>query len=406
MSHAEPPRGRATTPLSEEPGLAVTLGACPAAADLAPEWRALERDAEASFFTSWTWIGGWLQRLERRHQPQLLRATRHGRVVGLGILVPALSRRLKLLPSPSLHLHTTAERQHDDLSIEHNGLLLERGDAPGIAAAMLEELCEPRHRWQQLRFPGLSVPPPFPPRLPARMIARRESGDAYRVNLTALREGGGDYLARLSRNTRSQIRRSIKAYAALGPLRVTAAASLPEALRFLDRLKFHHQKAWVSRGAAGAFANPLFEQFHRQLIARGFASGEVQLLQAAAADHEIGYLYNFVHRGHVSCYQSGFHYGVLAGNHHPGMAVHALAIQHCTDLGLGHYDFLAGSERYKQQLATDRYPMFDLSIHRRSLSLRLEEAWRGLKKSLASEPATGPQATTETAARRLGESTG
>ena len=396
MTDCGPPTHRAERhgQAREDRGFVVTFEACPAMTDLAAQWQALEREAAPSFFTTWSWIGGWLQRLEPHHRPRLLRATRHGQLAGLAILVPAISRRLKLWPSRSLHLHTTADRRHDDIAIEHNGLLLSQADAPGIAAAMLEHLCEATHRWQQLLLPGLSVMPPFPAQLPARLIARQEAGDAYRVDLAALREGGGDYLARLSRNTRSQIRRSIKAYGALGPVRVTAASDLPEALHFLDRLKFHHQKTWESRGAAGAFANPLFEAFHRQLIARGFAAGEVQLLRVAAADHDIGYLYNLVHQGRVSCYQSCFHYDLIPGNHHPGLAVHALAIQHCTDLGMDHYDFLAGSERYKQQLATDRYPMVDLSLHRPCLSLRLEEAWRGLKRTLRPRSPTSQTAAT------------
>jgi CelD/BcsL family acetyltransferase involved in cellulose biosynthesis len=349
---------------------------------LEPLWRRLEAEADASFFTSWTWIGTWLAQLGPRHRPRLLRATQDGQVVGLALLTPGWCRRLKLLPSRALHLHATGERCHDDIAIEHNGLLVRQADAAAVEAAMLAHLCEPHHRWDQLRLPGVSATPASLADPARGLQVRQESSEAYRVDLAALRQRGQDHLSQIGRNTRAQIRRSWRDYAALGPLHLTAAADAPQALHFLERLKHFHQKAWNARGDPGAFGNPRFERFHRQLVGTGFPRGEVQLLRVHADEHDIGYLYNFVRNGHVSCYQSGFNYGLLTQNHHPGLAVHAQAIQHCSERGLDVYDFLAGAARYKQQLSTERYAMAELSIHRDSASLRLEQAWRGLKQGL------------------------
>lgn len=382
------PSSPVTVELEHGPDLAV----------LGPLWRRLETEAAPSFFTSWTWIGTWLDQLGPHHQPRLLRATQGGQVVGLALLTPGWCRRLKLLPSRALHLHATGERQHDDISIEHNGLLVRQANAASVEAAMLAHLCEARHRWNQLRLPGMSATP-APLANPARGLhIRREASEAYRVDLAALRQCGQDHLSQLGRNTRAQIRRSWRDYAALGALRLTAAADPPQALHFLERLQHFHQKAWNARGAPGAFANPRFERFHRQVVSAGFPRGEVQLLRVHAGEHDIGYLYNFVHRGHVSCYQSGFNYGLLPQNHHPGLAVHAQAIRHCSEQGLDVYDFLAGAARYKQQLSTERYAMTDLSIHRDSASLRLEQAWRGLKRGLRHRLRRQPHGTEPTVA--------
>ena len=300
----------------------------------------------------------------------------------MGLVVANRAFRLRFLPLRCLHVHATGDRLHDDITIEHNGLLVTRDGAEHIQQAMLSFICSPQLGWDQVHLPGLSSVPPLADFVALNVALRHESETGYSVDLAGIRGRGTDYLGQLSRNTRSQIRRSIKTYAALGPVEVTAARDAQEALLFLGRLKAFHQRTWTARGAAGAFANPLFEAFHVQLIDRGFPCGQVQLLRIHAGEHDIGYLYNFVYKSRVSCYQSGFNYELVEKNSRPGLVSHALAIQHCADLGNDVYDFLAGDARYKGQLASDTYQMMSLSFLRNTHSLRVQDKWREFKKKL------------------------
>ena len=52
-----------------------------------------------------------------------------------------------------------------------------------------------------------------------------------------MREAGGDYLNRLSRNTRYQVRRAFRIYGRNGAPTLKAAADIEEALDYLSRLK-------------------------------------------------------------------------------------------------------------------------------------------------------------------------
>ena len=63
---------------------------------------------------------------------------------------------------------------------------------------------------------------------------------------------------------------------------------------------------------------------------------------AARGDRVAGYLYNFVHRGWVAAYQSGFDFGDDADRLRPGLVSHALAIEHYRRAGVRVYDFLGG----------------------------------------------------------------
>jgi CelD/BcsL family acetyltransferase involved in cellulose biosynthesis len=374
-------------------GLNVSLVDCPEARELESEWRALEAQAEASFFISWTWIGCWLSRLEPALRPRLLRAERGDRVVGLGLVVAHRCFRLRAIPLRCLQVHATGDPRHDDITIEHNALLVAKEGSATIEEAMLGHLCSPGFGWDSIFIPGVSAMPPLDGLSPLNMVTETASSPAYAVDLDPIRSGGGDYLGQVSRNTRSQIRRGVKAYEQFGSVKVSLARDKEEALLFLSRLKDLHQRTWTARGQAGAFANPLFEVFHAGLIERGMAQGQIFLLRVHAGDQDIGYLYNFAHEGTISAYQSGFNYGLLEKNSHPGLVSHALAIQHFLDAGYSEYDFLAGDSRYKRQLATRNYDIVTLSIHRNNLSRRLQKQWRALKHRL--RPAQGAESSAQ-----------
>jgi CelD/BcsL family acetyltransferase involved in cellulose biosynthesis len=188
-------------------------------------------------------------------------------------------------------------------------------------------------------------------RLVQPQVWLRRSLAAPYVDLASLRAAGRDYLQTLGSNTRYQLRRSQRAYAGTGELVLSRASSVAEALAFLDGLAALHQAAWISRGRPGAFAEPWFVRFHQALIERGFDRGEIALLRLAAAGRVVGFLYNYEMRGASLAYQSGFDYASAAHHQRPGLTCHHLAIMDAATRGMDRYDFLAGEDRYKRNLA-------------------------------------------------------
>ena len=366
-----------TSDKREDRALQVSLAPCPAPQQLASEWRALQAQAEPNFFTGWTWICCWLAHLSPAHRPVLVRVHQGVELVGLGVLVPQRTRRLRWWPSQALHLHATGLREHDDITVEHNGWLARRGLAEQVQAAVAEQLWTLAPAADQLCVPSVSASRERWLAAPRPVAQVRElSEPAYQVDLPALRASGRAFLETLGTHTRTAIRRSMRLYEGLGALSLSQATDVAQGLQFLDRLKHFHQMSWTARGRPGAFANPLFERFHRHLVATALPAGQVQLLRVTAGSTEVGYLYNFVEGGQVLAYQSGFNFGLSERNHHPGLVMHALAVQRALDADLDSYDFLAGQARYKQQLAHQTYAMTSYTLHRRSLGLWLEEAWR------------------------------
>ncbi|MFN9278925.1 MAG: GNAT family N-acetyltransferase [Rubrivivax sp.] len=381
--------------LRDSPPLQVSLTACPPPQALAPQWRALQARAAPNFFTGWTWIGCWLEHLDPAHQPALVRVQLGAELVGLAVLVPHRARRLRWWPSHALHLHATGQRQWDDITVEHNGWLVRRGLEAQVLAAVSSQLWALVPSVDQVCLPGVSAgherwrdaPPPV-------ACVREISEPAYRVDLASVRASGQAFLDTLGAQTRAAVRRSLRLYQGLGEVLISAAADLPQALQFLDRLKHFHQLGWSARGQPGAFANPMFERFHQRLLAAAWPAGQVQLLRVTAGREEVGYLYNFVESGQMLAYQSGFHFALTERNHHPGLVTHALAVQQALDAGLDGYDFLAGEARYKQQLSHQTYAMATFTLHRPSLGLRLEQAWRRVRARFAPPASASASAST------------
>ncbi|MBC7802198.1 MAG: GNAT family N-acetyltransferase, partial [Gemmatimonadaceae bacterium] len=173
---------------------------------------------------------------------------------------------------------------------------------------------------------------------------------------------GETYIDQLSRNARAQLRRSDRAYAATGPLRIERARTVAEGLQFLDALIVLHTATWRARGRPGAFATPVVRAFHQALVRRGIP-GEVALFRITAGSTAIGYLYNLEHEGRACTYQSGFDYPGGGGTPmKPGLTCHHLAIEAHRAGGGTEYDFLGGADRYKLSLATSTRPLHWLTL--------------------------------------------
>lgn len=340
-------------------------------------WRELQDRADASMFISWSWIGNWLASLPDHIDVQVVRAEHRGRVIGLALLVVAPLRRLRVAFGKAVVLHATGIKEFDGLAIEHNGLLLDRAHARAAQAAMLSYLCDERHEWRSVGLPGLTqrqniLPESLPPSVQMEVHTR----ECSQVLLQPVRDRGGDYLGMLSSGRRAHIRRSMRACAEWGPLTLTEANDADSASEYFNRLLHLHRARRDKLGSKSAFDTPFAHDFHRRLIAHCLPRGEVQLVRVRAGEHDVGYLYSFVHRGDVLFYQSGFDYGRVDHRFSPGLVTVALAIEHNAQLGHRCFDFLAGDSPYKKSLATHSEVMSWVELHRDGPLLRAENMLR------------------------------
>ena len=345
---------------------------------LAADWQGLQARAAHRYFLSWGWIGCWLRHLPETVAPLVLRVTDGPSLVSLAVVCPRDARRHGLLRSRSLHLNETGDPRLDELTIEHNGFLVERGAEPAVwqtaQTCFIEALAE--KRWDEVFLAAVGeemkdhwVPP---------ATLRREAVN-HMVDLAAIRAVGGDYIAWLGKKTRQHLRRSLRLYGERGEPLASAAATVDEAQAFLTSLIALHQADWQSRGLPGAFADPWIVAFHRALIDARFDQGEIQLLKVSAGDWTLGYLYHFLYEGRVYSYQWG-----LAPESDDkinfGMVADYLAVMHNLEAGAAVFDFLHGDNLHKRRLGTGEEWSYWLVLQRPRLAFALEDRARDWKR--------------------------
>ena len=349
-------------------------------------WRDLESRADPSFFQSWAWTGCCAD--ERFVNPILLSAHDGDRVVALALF----NQTQPYFGPATLWLGESGDARRDDIFIEHNGILTERGSPKKVLSACLDVAQNaalgadrPRHQ-RRIRLSGVDEKHLLAARACHPGVGLCMTRGAPFVELDALRSSGSHSLEIASRNTRYQIRRSERQYAAAGPLAIVRARSDDEAQLFLTELAQLHQAYWVRRGRPGAFANPKFESFHRTLIKRAFAEGCTDLLKVSAGQKIVGYLYNLLFRGRVYAYQSGFDYELSDRHYKPGLTCHHLAIEMYLAEGARCYDFLAGADRYKLSFATEATRLHWIEIGQTGLPMALANAVRVIRARLSRNP--------------------
>jgi CelD/BcsL family acetyltransferase involved in cellulose biosynthesis len=344
---------------------------------LAAEWQALETQACASFFLSWTWISTWLDNLAK--PPILVRVRSGPEIAALGLLARANACRHHFVRSRQLHLHQTGDEDLDRIATEFNGFLIRQGAEAEVVTEIFRKLPDLLPLWDECVLPGV----------PARYMALAERAGYvcavdrrspnFLVDLDRLRRQETDLTQTMSRNGRTQLRRALRLARSDGPLTIDPASDLKEALSYFAALK--QLDRWESKGQSGAFATAARELFHRRLIARGLARGEVELLCVRAGSQLVGYLYQFSYRGQVLSYQAAF-VPRDDNRHHPGIVMHYLAIERAKAQGARSYDLLAGQARYKKSLGEEGDELVWCRLQRPRLAFTLERALRRLRDAI------------------------
>lgn len=339
---------------------------------LAKLWLQFEQPANGSFFTTWCWIGTWLKTLPAGIGLLLLLAFRNGEPAGVAIGTRRDITRHLFVRARQLHFNSTGDSAFDCIFIEHNDFAGEAGSLEDFIRWFAQTDCE----IDELILPGIDS-----------IAGARVEGCLQHLHKQPAFSNKGLQAADgigggLSRNTRSQLARSMRQYEQAGELQIEEADSAATALEFFAALKELHVRSWTRRGKPHAFRHDYFETFHRALIREAFPNGNIQLLKISAGGVAIGYLYNFRHREKTYAYQSGFVND--SGDLRPGYVSHALAMQHNAARGIVEYDFLAGANQLKRSLGKNEYAMEWKTIAKPSTALRIEHAVRTLRSQRSS----------------------
>ena len=347
------------------------------------EWLALESQSNSNIFLSWAWISTWIETF--RPQLNILRVCFHGELVALAALVIKEEVRYYTIKSKRLHLHQTGDPKKDQIWIEYNGILTKKEHEEAIKKVVLQYLMSFSKTWDELITGAITEKDAL---LLERAgdLMRHDIWNApcYGVDLKKIRDSNTDYLSTLSRNTRYQIKRSIKIYQKSGMLNIEYASNKESALYQFNKIGPLHMMRWGTGVGKSGFANPYFVKFHRNLIDNNWDKGLINLINVHIEGKSIARFYNFIYRNQIYFYLSGL---IIEPDSKlkPGLTGHALCIQEYINKGFDFYDFMGGGERYKESLAIQHQHLVCICLQKRKIKFKLENIGRRVKRLLMND---------------------
>lgn len=317
--------------------------------ELAHKWLALQKEAEPSVFVAWFWVKQWLAQKNLTAKNCLCVEVMRGQdTVGLALFG---IKTLKILWGISINqyfLHKSGNIIEDQTWIEHNTFLVHKDYEQQLA----DEICQHLVKIEQIDDIkiGLSSPS-FINTLGFTGFKRRTelSSLGYLANL-----GGytklDDYLASLSKNTRSHIKRSIKLLNQQSPLRLMLATDSNERTKTLQNIAELHRIKWRSTVYGSGFDNPNFYKFHQSLIQEQKSAKNHKLYTLYQDGIALGHVYLLTYGDKWSFYLSALHFNP-DNRIKVGLVIHSLIIEQAIKQGITVYDFLAGEAQYKNSLS-------------------------------------------------------
>jgi CelD/BcsL family acetyltransferase involved in cellulose biosynthesis len=386
---------------------------------LEPEWAQLfAASPAASPPLHWDWVREWW----RIYGPiygqggrglRLFTVRRDGRLIGILPLYRRNFWRDEFLEPRRLLFLSAGEAPGDRTEGEYQDLLCLPDEGPACLAAIQEALLDGQAGpWDLLSLSYVAETSSLHPWV-AGMAKRGLEvvvGEQRQYPIANLTEGYEAYVARLSYQSRRQVRYQVRAAAKDG-LVLEIATNPKETDQFFDDLSRLHQQHWTARGKPGSFASKRFTAFHRMLCRKHVPTGFAVLARLRAAEEVLAVLYGFVVRDKFNLYQSGRacdHGGHVAS---PGTAAHLLLMPQLLDRGVSKYDFLAGAAFYKDRLSTEHQSFRNIQVWNPTWRVMARTVYGGLKRRAirlvpgwgSRNGAVGPSAATQASGARNGE---
>jgi hypothetical protein len=317
--------------------------------ELAHKWLALQGDTNSSVFVAWFWVKHWLEQKNLIANNCLCVEVKQGHeTVGLALFGIKTKKVFWGLSFNQYFLHKSGNTKEDQTWIEHNTFLLHKDYEQQLS----NEICQALAKIQSIDDIkiGLSSPHFIDTLNFTGFNFRTElSSPGYLANLAGFTTLE-DYLASLSKNTRSHIKRSIKLLNQQSPLRLALAFDTDEKDKVLKSIADLHRVKWRSTIYGSGFDNPCFYAFHQALIQDKQPLQNCRLYTLYQDDTALGHVYLLTQGDRWTFYLSALNFND-DNRIKVGLVIHSLVIEQAIKEGISVYDFLAGEAQYKNSLS-------------------------------------------------------
>lgn len=349
--------------------------------EIQEKWSTLLKVSSASPFHNTFWINSWLNSLPKI--PHLIEACEAGQIVGLALFCEKQKITITGTKLKQLWLHRFGEQDYDQVWIEHNDFLLADKNKDTIRKAMLMYLKNNEALWDEL-YLGMAT---------ENIISKfSEVFDFKRIDVSSpdfvvnlkKKQSSDDYLMDLSKNTRSQINRSLKMLSQRGSIKLKQAKTISEKNSFLREIAKIHIEKWGNTPFGSGFSNPIFKKFHFDSLHADTEGKHCRLYSLNLNNNPLAYVY-------IIKNTEKWYFYLSAIKNNPdnkvkiGLVIHTLLINEAIISGANCYSFLAGEARYKRSMSNTPESLQELVCFYRPTTLTLcKEKLRAIKQQILS----------------------
>jgi CelD/BcsL family acetyltransferase involved in cellulose biosynthesis len=233
-----------------------------------------------------------------------------------------------------------------------------------VVDAIIEYLAgEASDEWDLIELSGVDAEDSTAARLVEQLAERdfsihQQAGEScWRLELPAEWD---QYVRTLSKTRRERARQIVRRSFDTGRAVSTQVNERAELPNFFDVLVTLHQKRRESLGQPGCFADPVFTQYHREVMERFFDLGRLRLQYVLLDGRPVAIEYDLVGQNTVYFYQSGIEPAVL--EERPGWMGTIGSLRAAIEQGYRTFDFMRGDEAYKSSWGAQPCPTVETRI--------------------------------------------
>jgi CelD/BcsL family acetyltransferase involved in cellulose biosynthesis len=304
----------------------------------------LSRSASDTIFLTWEWVFNWWQVYGREKELHILiLKDQNGALVAIAPFYVRLTKVFKGIQIKEVRFLGSGE----DVSPDYLDIIVKKGYENEAIRTILKYLSNDR-KWDILNLTDI---------LSTSSILKKLKKSALDNGLTVkevacaicpyiqLPSSWEDYLARLSKNTRYNVRRRTRNLAKQFNTRFFIWEDIDQLDTAMERLATLHNKRWTEKGSSQSFATEEYNAFHRA-VARDFADKGWLHLSSLELDGEIvGIYYDYQYNNKIYYYQGGFDPSLY--KYSLGLVLRAYIIEKAIEEGLTEIDLLKGAYDHK-----------------------------------------------------------
>jgi CelD/BcsL family acetyltransferase involved in cellulose biosynthesis len=316
------------------------------------DWdRVVAASARPSVFLTHDWLVSWWRSFGEGLQPWLLQVVdQEGSTIGLAPLY--LEHASPVLPLRVRRLGLIGDRK---VGSEYLGLVARAGLENEVGRAVMAHLAAERVTWDVANLIGLVEGDPAGEILEAglRADAVRIRRERIPCSVIPLPSDFDTYLAGLGSKFRQSYRQRANKLHRTCRVRFYKTESEGELQGHLEALYRLHQARWAAVGHIGSFADAQVRRFYLEVSRRLLRAGRLRFwhleVDGVIRASQFGFSFGGVMHSLQEGYDSDFRLPGLGGL---GVVLRGHVLRSSIEEGLDAYDFLAGTEDFKERWGT------------------------------------------------------